>query len=391
MVERGLLTCLRQEVADLVTDPWLLSVVSWVFPVLSVIMWWIFSAGIATDLPIGVVDLDRSQLSRSLVRHYDASSSLAVDYTFLDVRDGAAALRAGRIYGLVIIPAELARDAATGRTPQVAAMVNSQFLLIGKIVSSGLLQAHGTFATRVEVFRNLAGGSPVAEMALAAAIPINTQVTPLFNVGKNYAQFLVSAILPAIWQIVMVSAAVLSLAGVARRQGLAAWLGDSPSMAVAAKVTVLSGIFLFHGGAMLGYMYLYLGWPMYGNWLLLLAAQLLTVVASVGAGCLYFLLTRDAARALSSAAAYVAPGLAFMGVTFPVTDMTLPARIWRSLIPVSHYIEIQFGQVNYGLPASLAATKFLHLGLFAVPLLFTFLLARRFAPCGRGGTLAEAT
>lgn len=368
---------LHREIRDICKDPWLLSLVSWIPPLLFAIMWWMFSQGIATDISIGVVDLDKSRASRSLVRHYNASPSFAVDDTFLTVQEGASALRSGAIYALVILPDDLEKKTIQGRPPQVTAFVNSQFLLIGKIVNSALLQTQGTFTTKVEVIKNMAAATPVTDMALTSAMPISSQMTPLFNISKNYAQFLVSAILPAIWQILMVATAVISMAAAQRKYGLSPWLGSAPGRSLLAKITVLTTLFWLHGVFFLSLMYVWLGWPMRGDWSLLLAALAVTAWVSIGIGCLIFLLTLDAARSLSIAAAYVAPGLAFMGVTFPVTDMTLPARIWRSFIPVCHYIEIQFGQVNYGAPLVTAVPQLQKLALFLLPVLLGFILAFR--------------
>ncbi len=358
-------------------DPWLLSLVSWVPLLLFFLMWAIFSQGIARDLPLGVVDLDKSRISRALIRHYDASPTLATTGHYLDVQEGAAALRAGEICGLVILPANLEKRTMLGRPPAVDAFVNSQFLLIGKLINSALLQAQGTFVGKIEIAKNLATGTPVFARALATAMPIASQVTPFFNSNNNYAQFLVSAMLPAIWQILMVAVTVLSLAAEQRRDGLREWLGASPVKALSAKFLPLILLFWLHGMLFLWGMYIFLGWPMHGNWTLLLFAQLITVCASLAAAALFFFLTLDAARGLSLAAAYTAPGLAFMGVTFPVTDMTLPATLWRGLLPISHYIEIQFGQVNYGAPLQAAMEPLRHLVFFVVPLLFVCYKARQ--------------
>lgn len=361
----------------LLRDPWLVSLVTWVPLLLFFLMWGIFSQEIARDLPIGVVDLDKSRLSRALIRHYDASPALETAYTYPDVQQGAAALRTGKIYGLVVIPGDLEKKTTLGRPPQVNAFVNTQFLLIGKIVNSALLQAQGTFTARVEVAKNLATGAPVFDLALSTAMPITTQTTPLFNINNNYAQFLVSAMMPAVWQILMVAVTVLSLAAEQRRNGFGEWLGAFPVRVLLAKLLPLTLLFWLHGILFFWGMYIGLGWPMHGNWTLLLFAQLVTVCASICVASLFFFLTQDAARGLSFAAAYTAPGLAFMGVTFPVTDMTLPAKIWRNLLPISHYIEIQFGQVNYGAPLHTAIPQLQYLGLFVILLLFAFYKAKQ--------------
>jgi ABC-2 type transport system permease protein len=379
MTEPPFARLVTKEWRALFGDPWLLSLVTWLPPLLFFILSAIMSTGIARDLPIGVIDLDNSAMSRALIRHYDASSALAVDAGFLDPHQGAAALRAGKVYALVIIPADLEKNTLLGHPPQVSAFVNSQFLLIGRIVNTALLQAHGTFVAKIEVRKNLAVGTPVFDLALANAQPVGTQATPLFNVNTNYAQFLVAAMLPAAWQILMVVTTVLFLAAELRRQGVGEWLGCSPVSALFSKLLPLTLLFWLHGLLFLWFMYIQQGWPMHGSWTLLILAQLLTVCASLASASVFFFITLDATRGLSLATAYAAPGLAFMGVTFPMSDMTLPAKIWRSLLPVSHYIEIQFGQVNYGAPLPSAIPQITALGMFILPLLFSIYKAGRLA------------
>ena len=361
-----------REWRQLFQDPWLFSLVTWIPAVIYFTIWSIFSAGIARDLPIGIVDLDKSRISRALIRHYDASPALdATSHNYLDVQQGSKALRAGIINGLVVIPKGLEKQTILGQPPQVTVFVNNQFLLIGKNINSALLQAHGTFTAGVEVVKNLSSGSPVLSQAISYSIPIGSQVTPLFNVSTNYSQFLVSAILPAIWQIMIVAATVLALGAENRRHGIQGWLKDAPVSALLAKFTPLILIFWLHGLVFLWVMYSLFHWPMNGSVVFLALTQLITVCASVSAASAVFFLTQDTTRSISMVAAYSAPGLAFLGITFPVTDMTLPAKIWRSLLPVSHYIEVQIAQLNYGLPIIENIPQIQHLTLFILPLLFT--------------------
>ena len=375
---------MKKEWHELARDPWLISLVSWIPLLLFALMWLIFSPGLARDIPIGLIDLDKTQISRTLARYYEASSALAVDETFADVQSGAAALKNGQIYGLAVIPADFGAEILLGRSPQVTVFVNSQFLLISKIITAALLPAQGTFTATVETGKNLLTVSPVLDIAISTALPTQSQVTPLFNISVNYAKFLISAILPAIWQILMVATTVLALAAKQRKEGLGAWLGGAPIRSLLSQLVPLSILFWVQGICILSFLYIILGWPMHGKWSVLLLTQLFTVWASIAAGSGFFFITKDAAAGLSLSAAYSAPALAFMGVTFPVTDMTLPARIWRSLLPVCHYIEVQVAQVNYGAPFSAALPKLQALGLFCLPLFLSFYLAYR-CGCSRQG------
>jgi len=342
-----------------------MALVIWVAPLLFVLVWWIFSAGLPRALPVGVVDLDHSDLSRSLVRHYDASPTLRIAGQYASVVQGSRALRGGEVKALLVIPKHLKRGVITGNPMQVTAFYNTQLLLIGKLIKSALIQAHGTFGVKIEAFMAMADGETGIH-ALSAAIPMGNQVTPLFNINSDYAKFLVSAIIPALWQILMVALTVLILARELREQGLRNWLGATPVIAISAKLMPYTLLLWLQGLLFLWFLFVFLGWPMNGSWAVLIVAQLLTVLASQAMALMLFFIAQNAARAFSFAAAYSAPSFAFLGVTFPASDMTPIAQVWRSLLPMSHYMDIQLFQANHGASAKTAVPDLLQLGAFSL-------------------------
>ncbi len=353
------------------SDPWLASMLSWVAPMLFILIWWIFSAGQPRALPIGVVDLDHSDLSRGLITHYDANPGLRVVQQYASVNAGSEAMRSGKINALVVIPGDLKRGVITGQPRQVTAFYNTQLLLIGKLIKSAIIQSHRSYGVRVEAFMALAQGETGAQ-ALSAAIPMGSQVTPLFNINSDYAKFLASAIIPALWQILIISITIMALSRELREHGIRAWLGETPIHAIVGKLLPYTLLLWLQGLFFLWFLYGLLGWPMHGSWLVLIFAQLLTVLASQAVALMLFLITRHAARAFSFAAAYSAPSFAFMGVTFPSSDMSFLAQGWRALLPISHYMDIQLIQANHGASIKTAMPDLLQLLLFLLlfPILF---------------------
>ena len=348
-------------------EPWLQALGIWLPPLLFALFWWIFSAGIATDLRIGVADLDHSQLSRSFIRQCDASPVMAVTAQYPSVLEGKRDLTAGNTYALAVIPADFEKNTLLGLAPQITVFYNGQFILIGKQINGAMQQVTGTMAARLGAGKALAQGLPLSALP-GRLVPIRGQITPLFNKHSNYAEFLVSAGIPAVWQIFIVAITVLSLAAEKRHGGFSNWLDNSPGKALLAKFIPYTAIMWLQGILFLSTMYGWLGWPMHGSWFVLIGAQLLTILACQAMGAFFFLLSLDAARGLSLAAAYAAPGFAFMGVTFPATDMGLLAHIWRSILPVTHYIAIQINQANYGNDPGHSASSFAALCVFVLPL-----------------------
>jgi ABC-2 type transport system permease protein len=358
-------------------DPWLVSCLTWLPVISAVLIWWIFSQGIARDLPIGVVDLERSTLSAQLVRTLDATPSLATQYAYSDIIAAKQAMVGGSIYGYVVIPKQFSRDIYLGHPPQVSVFYNSQFILVGKLVSSAVTQAVGTFSAKADTLKQLSKGNTTAKSALGKSVTIRSQITPLFNRNSNYAQFLVSGIIPTLWAIFIVVATIMLLAANLRMRGLNAMVGGQSLIKLCNLCAFYVPIFLLQGIAFLVWFYRGLNWPMEGSFLVLIAAQIVMVLVCIIMGAFFFFMTLDPARALSLAGAYTAPGFAFMGVTFPATDMNSFAQFWRSILPATHYMQAQISQVSYGASSWQTLQCLSPMLGYLLPFVLTLLLIRK--------------
>ncbi|PIE72669.1 MAG: multidrug ABC transporter permease [Deltaproteobacteria bacterium] len=357
----GPITLLGKELRLLVYDRWLLCILT-ILPLgLSLFVAILFQEGIVRNLPVAAVDLDHSQLSRSLIRGYDASSQLHIQ-TYPCVAEATSALRKGKVYAVAIVPSSLEKDLRRGLSPRVTVFYNYQSLLVGRVLKSALFSAHATFNAGLKTLEGLFRGNIQLAQAQASAVVTRRQITPLYNVGFNYTQFLVTGLIPTIWQIIIVATMVLVWAAEERRTGVSRWLSRSAFAKVVVRFVFYQGIFLLYGMFFLVF-FVQKGWPMRGSLPELLVAQWLTIFACQLIATLFYLCIPDAPRALSLAAAYTAPSFAFLGITFPTTDMNLFPQLWRSLLPISHYMEIQVGMMNYGLKTGALLPSFK--GLFA--------------------------
>jgi ABC-2 type transport system permease protein len=359
-------------------DKWLLSLLTWVPLLIAICSWWIFSQSILRDLPVGVVDLQKSTLSRQLIREIDATAALTVNRSYSDVLSAKTDFVGSNIYAYVIIPQNFDRDIYISNPPQVTVFYNSQFILIGKLINGAVQQAHATFNAQIGTIKQLNKGEDTIRSALAKTLSIRSQIVPLFNKNSNYAQFLVSAIVPAIWQISIVVATILSLAANQRIFGLQRMFGGAPFRRLLSLTLFYLPFFLAQGLAFLISFYLILDWPMHGSLYTLFFVQIITVIASMIIGALFFFIVLDPTKAVSFAAAFTAPSFAYMGITFPVTDMNALALGWRSLLPISHYIEAQISQVSYGATAWETISDFTPaMAGYLIPLLLVLLLVKK--------------
>ena len=310
------------------------------------VLWAIFSSGIPRELPVAVVDLDHSTLSRKLVRYLDASPALDVIDSFTSVHAGQQALQSGDIYALVSIPHDLERSVYRGDSPAVTAFFNAQYLLVAKLIASTMLEIETNVTVELEVAQNLPK-LPVFAAALAVSMPVRAQITPLYNRNLNYAQFLLPGIIAALFQVVVCSITVLSIGRSFKPSNLSEWSSSGIWTVLVGKLLPYTALYFIYCLLVLYFLFGVLGWPLRAALLPLAPAVLLFVLASQTLGVLFFMLAFQLERALSIAGAFCAPAFAFLGVTFPKSDMSWFASFWRDLMPAAHYLDAFIHQTSY--------------------------------------------
>jgi ABC-2 type transport system permease protein len=335
-------------------------------------LWWIFSGALVRELPIGLVDLDHSALSRQLARDLDASPSLHLSADYASVEEGSRALRGGEIYALVVMPLHLERDARLGTAPRITAWSNSQFVLIAKVVNAALAQVVGTLNGQVGVLAALAQGKALPG-AMGQALPLTSQVTALYNLNSSYAQFMLGALFPAVWQILLTLYGLNALSREDRLQ--LPWCQGGVWRPLLRKFALHTLIGWGWGVAWSLALFHLLGYPQQGNPLWLALGLALASGGCVAIGMVYYAALRDAARAISLAGSLTAPGLAFMGITFPTMAMEPFARFWRALLPLSHYADLQVAVANHGMGL---ATIWPQLAMMSAFWLLLLLVKRRY-------------
>jgi len=355
------------ELKEIKNSFFLFSLLTWVPLVSFILAISIFHQGVARNLPISIVDNDRSNLSRQIIMQIEATPSLHVSQIFQDSKQAAKNIKEGQTYATVYIPNHFERDVLQKKQPIITAFINAQYLLIGKMISSALSTTITQSSARVDFVSNLKTNGQ-QETAKNATVPIKTQITPFFNTYQNYFLFLVSAMLPTILQILVVISIILSF-GKSFKEKKFFKKGDILGPLIG-KTLPYTLVYFTWGVAYLLYMYGVEPWEFQGSFALTFFAMLLMILAYQGVGLSFFTLNFHTTRALSLAALYTAPAFAFLGITFPASSMPEFAFFWHNILPVSHYLKLQISQASYGssaldmLPLLINLLYFLPLWIF---------------------------
>jgi ABC-2 type transport system permease protein len=336
----------------------------------------IFHQGVARELPVAVVDYDKSQLSRDFRFALNASPTAKIAYVNNDVKSALKLLQSAKVYGVVIIPKNFMRETTLQKSPQVTLMLNTQYILIAKTLKAALLQSSAEFAAKVEASWQLRDVVP--QEVKNQVMPIELYNVPFFNNYKNYFYFLVSALLPAMWQIFIVIATIVSFGSLFKANKEKLFFGKRHIEAkIFGKLFPYTIAYFFLGAAYLFYIYGVESWPFNGSMALMLFTLFLTVLAYEAVALFLFVSSFNYARALSLGAVYTAPAFAFLGITFPIYAMNGFALFWRDMLPISSFVEIQIALANYGADFIDIEEKIVHILLFLPLFVLVFFAFRR--------------
>jgi ABC-2 type transport system permease protein len=344
-----------------------------------VVLTTVFSRPVIRHLGVTVVDEDRSDASRALTEYVAASPSLKIVDRSGTLSTAVQDIRSGKAISAVYIPPNFERDLKADRRPQVVGFYNQQFLTPSGIASSGLSDSLSAAA---------AAAAP-AKRAAPTAASIGTltgETIALVNPQKNYAQFLLRALLPTIIHVVMTLAAGYSVGSEFRRRNAREWLesaGGDPVVALVGKLTPLFGIFFLIMLAEPFFLEGVLQISFRGDVPMMLAAGSLLIVAYLSLGALLQLVAGDLATGLGLAGLIASPAFGYAGVGFPTIGMNAFAHVWSAMLPLRWYMAVLLGQAARGLPVADSAIPFA--ALAGLALLYAGLALLRMASLKRKG------
>ncbi len=172
------------------------------------------------DVPIAVVDEDRTEFSRQLTQALDAHESLAVADRPATLADAEAAIAARRVYGVVGIPVGTEREILRGGPGRIPAYVDATYLLLNSRVTQGIAEATAALNADTAAGSARPDGS-LAHAAYARAAPVELLSQPLYNPTGAYGSYVVPAAFVLILQQTLIMG-VATLGGVAHEAGGAA-------------------------------------------------------------------------------------------------------------------------------------------------------------------------
>jgi ABC-2 type transport system permease protein len=154
---------------------------------------------LAKDVPVAVVDLNNTDMSRKLCRMMDATEQIKITYKVNSIKEAEALFYKNNLSGVVLINKDFEKNILSGKQGGVTVYSDAGHFLLYKQVYSGVLYASQTLGAGIEI-RNLLTKGKTLEQAMEQRDPLSVKATNLYNPYGGYATFIVPGILIVIIQ-----------------------------------------------------------------------------------------------------------------------------------------------------------------------------------------------
>jgi len=139
------------------------------------------------NIPLAVVDQDRTEVSHALVEALNADEALKVTIAADTLAEAQAALARREVFAIVGIPKHTEREILKGNKARLAAYVDSAYFLLYNRVSEGINEAANAVTAAVAAHGSL------GHATLTRYSPVELLTEPLFNPTGGYASYVVPA------------------------------------------------------------------------------------------------------------------------------------------------------------------------------------------------------
>ena len=133
-MKKGFLAIFKEEVYRLFKTPRLLLLTFGVPLFLFIFYASLFNQGVPTNLPIVVLDSDKSQLSRQFKMMIESTSTLSILEEVTDELAGEKLVRKGDAYAFVIIPKDFQKSIQKNDYTSVTCYYNGEYILPGGLI-----------------------------------------------------------------------------------------------------------------------------------------------------------------------------------------------------------------------------------------------------------------
>ncbi len=336
----------------------------------------LMSEGLPFKVPTAIVDLDHSQLSRTVGRNLASSELVSIQYTPEDYHAALELMRKGEIFGFFLIPEGFQRDAMSGKETTLSYYNNMSIFVPGTLAFKGFKSVSVTTIGGLSVSTLTYAGLP-QDQAMELVSPVDFDIRGPGNPWMNYSIYLSNSFLPALIALMTSCICAFSICEEIKRGTSARWVmraGGSMFVALLGKLIPQAVIMTAVGVMVQSLLYGFNNFPLHNHAMHMIVAMWLFVVASQWFAVTLCCIVPNLRLSLSLCSLTGILAFSIAGFSFPVEQMYGAIGIFSYILPVRYYFLIYIDQALNGIP--LYFSRYYYAALLCFPLVGMLGMAR---------------
>ncbi len=309
----------------------------------------IYSYKTEEEVPIAVVDEDRSGLSQTLIRQLDNTQMVNVA-AVTSLENAKESMYHGHIQGFLYIEKGMEKKVLGLQQANMVLAVNAaRFLpssdVMGTVTQVGLMAGAGV---RLQYLQKKGMNT---ETARQEVMPLMPDFHPLFNTRTDYGTFLLPGLLAMILQQTLLLGLAGGTAAERQRKTFAGWMeqaGSNLSMALYGKGMFYFILFCCYAFFFLTVNFRVLGLQLMGNPFELALVTALFLLSLIPMGIFTGLLFRSQLLCTQLMAFSTYPIFLITGYTWPIAQLPEGLKVVSSLLPITPFLALYQGIVQQG-------------------------------------------
>ena len=346
----GIYHSFRREVEEIANNKlYLTSLI--ILPLIMLLLFTLmFSHGSIEQLPIVVVDNDRSSMSRQLISMMQATQGVGDITETQSTIDANNLVRRGDVRAMVVIPENFEHNIVSGKITSVETSLSGANLSTAGILQRDIQQVVRSLSSGIAISKMQSMGASV-DQALANVMPINVQIHTISNPYMNYGYYLAPMFIFVGIALFVTLNTIYSIGRELRYDTAGEWLkcaSNSLLAAIIGKLLPITITMMIMMGLAFVILFVVMGMETMCSWTTLGISSLLLIIAYQSIATLIIAITANLRLALSLGGGYAVMAFTFSGITFPTISMYGIAQFMAKLFPLNYFSDIFITQAVRG-------------------------------------------
>ena len=304
-----------------------------------VLLGYVYGKGKVTDLPIIVVDQDRSELSSKAVQMFEDNEVLSIASILYDQNNLSKIAIEKEATCVVIIPKDFEKMTLTKKYPEITTIVNTSNVLTANYASTAIQVCLGTLKAGVQIETLRKQGVP-ENLLMSQYEPFKTTFIKKYNRSTNYMYFLWPGVLATVLQQVLLLGLALSFASEFENGTFKDLVKRCPSVFKMLAVKIIPYLIMSFGVWLIYWLFTF--WfrlPFYENLLPLTFIAGIFVLSVSFIGILVSVVVPNQLKATEILMVIATPSFILSGFTWPLSQMPQAVQAIANVIPLTHFLK----------------------------------------------------